>query len=124
MDFNGQYLTYAEYQSLGGTLDEVPFNILETTARGMVDALTLGRLKGLESQITEVKVCIFELIDNMPLPASSSKNISSENIDGYSVNYGTKTTKEQQALYDEIIRSNLLMCKLEDGTPYMYCGVE
>lgn len=122
MIFDGQYLTFAEYQSLGGTLDEVPFNKYELTARGMVDALTLGRLKGLETQINEVKVCIFELIDNMP--KESNKNLSSESIDGYSVSYANKATQEQQNLYEEIIRSNLLMCKLEDGTPYLYCGVD
>jgi len=122
MIFNGQYLTYAEYQSLGGTLDEVPFSILELTARGMVDERTHNRLKGLQEQKTEVKVCIFELIDNMPKP--SKTNISSENIDGYSVSYANKTSIEQQKLYDEIIRSNLIMCQLEDGTPYLYCGVD
>ena len=124
MIFDGQYLTFAEYQSLGGTLAEVPFNILEQTARGMVDNLTLGRLKGLETQANEVKVCIFELIDNMPEPITKAKNVASENIDGYSVSYANKTSQEQQTLYDEIIRSNLLMCRLEDGTPYLYCGVD
>ena len=123
MIFDGQYLTYAEYKSLGGTLDEVPFNILEQTARGIVNERTHNRLKNLEYQCKEVKICMFELIDNMP-PISKNKNVSSENIDGYSVSYANKTTQEQQKLYDEIIRSNLMMCQLEDGTPYLYCGVK
>ena len=123
MIFNGQYLTYAEYQSLGGTLDEVPFNILELKARGMIDERTLGRLQDLEEQRNEVKVCMFELINNMSTE-TTGKNISSENIDGYSVSYSTKTTQEQKLVYDDIIRSNLLMCRLEDGTPYLYCGVD
>lgn len=122
MRFDGQYLTYEEYQSLGGTLDEVPFSILEMTARGMVDERTHNRLKALEHQIPEVKVCMFELIDNMP--KSNTNNITSENIDGYSVSYAQKTSMEQKRLYDEIIRSNLIMCQLEDGTPYLYCGVD
>lgn len=122
MEFSGQYLTYEEYQSLGGTLEEVPFNIMELTARGMVNERTHNRLKNLEAQTNEVKVCIFELIDNMP-NVMSQKNVSSENIDGYSVSYANKTSIEQQKLYDEIIRSNLMMCQLEDGTPYLYCGV-
>lgn len=123
MEFNGQYLTYAEYQSLGGTLDEVPFNILELTARGIVDERTLGRLKDLPEQITQVKVCIFELINQIST-LTTEKNVASENIDGYSVSYATKTTQEQQQVYDDIVRNNLLMCRLEDGTPYMYCGVD
>ena len=122
MIFDGQYLTYAEYQSLGGTLDEVPFNIMELTARGILNERTHNRLKSLETQINEVKICMFELIDNMP-SITSPKNVSSESIDGYSVSYTQKTTIEQQKLYDEIIRSNLMMCQLDDGTPYLYCGV-
>ena len=124
MIFDGQYLTYAEYQSLGGTLAEVPFNVLELTARGIVNQRTLNRLINLETQINEVKVCMFELINNMQASITSKSNISSENIDGYSVSYANKTTIEQQKLYDEIIRNNLMMCKLEDGTPYLYCGVD
>lgn len=123
MNFSGQYLTYAEYQSLGGTLEEVPFNILELTARGMVDNLTLGRLKNLNSQIEQVKVCIFELIGKIST-TTTAKELASESIDGYSVSYATKTTEEQAKLYDDIIRNNLLMCRLDDGTPYLYCGVD
>lgn len=121
MIFDGQYLTYAEYKNLGGTLDEVPFNVMELTARGILNERTHNRLKGLDTQINEVKVCMFELIDNIP---QTTKNITSENIDGYSVSYANKTSIEQQKLYDEIIRSNLMMCSLEDGTPYLYCGVD
>ena len=29
MEFNNQYLSYEEYKTLGGTLGEMPFNILE-----------------------------------------------------------------------------------------------
>lgn len=123
MNFSGQYLTYAEYKSLGGTLDEVPFNILELTARGMIDERTLGRLKNLESQIDNVKVCIFELIGKMDTTAYE-KDKSSESIDGYSVSYATTGAEEKVKAYDDIIRSNLLMCRLEDGTPYLYCGVD
>lgn len=114
-----QYLTFAEYQDLGGTLDEVPFNTLELTARGILDQRTFGRLKSLETQINEVKICIYQLINNI---STSSKGISSESIDGYSVSY--LDTKQKASVYDDIIRNNLSMCRLEDGTPYLYCGVE
>ena len=33
MEFKGQYLTYQEFKALGGTLDEMPFNLLEYNAR-------------------------------------------------------------------------------------------
>lgn len=123
MIFDGQYLTYAEYQSLGGTLPEVPFNALELTARGIINERTLNRLKDLPEQINEVKVCVFQLINSL-VKSAEICGLSSENIDGYSVTYAAKPTKEQEELYNDIVRDNLLMCRLEDGTPYMYCGVD
>ena len=124
MNYNEQYLSYAEYKQLGGNLDEVPFNVLELKARGKVDERTLGRIKNLPNQITEVKACIYQLIETMNTNESrKAKNISSENTDGYSVNYGTSTSTEENKQYDDIIRDYLLTCKLEDGTPYLYCGV-
>ena len=52
MEFKGQYLTYEEYLSLGGTLDQTPFNLLEYNARKKIDERTFGRLvdKGQEYQ--------------------------------------------------------------------------
>ena len=124
MNFNEQYLTYGEYKQLGGNLDEMPFNVLELKARGKVDERTLGRLKNLPIQITEVKTCIYQLIESMNTNESrKAKNISSESTDGYSVNYGTSTSTEENKQYDDIIRDYLLTCKLEDGTAYLYCGV-
>ncbi len=124
MNFNEQYLSYAEYKIMGGNLNEMPFNVLELKARRKVDERTLGRLKNLSNQITEVKTCIYQLIESMNTNESrKSKNISSESTDGYSVNYGTSTSAEENKQYDNIIRDYLLTCKLEDGTPYLYCGV-
>ena len=57
MEFKGQYLTYTEYQDLGGTLKEMPFNILEFKARKQIDNMTFNRLTSLEKQKQEVKMC-------------------------------------------------------------------
>lgn len=124
MNFNEQYLSYAEYRQLGGSLGEMPFNVLELRARRKVDERTLGRLKNLSSQITEVKTCIYQLIESMNrYDSQKAKNISSESTDGYSVSYGTTTSAGESKQYDDIIRDYLLTCQLEDGTPYLYCGV-
>ena len=45
MEFEGQYLTYEEYIDLGGTLDLMPFNLLEFEARRKIDIRTQSRLK-------------------------------------------------------------------------------
>lgn len=124
MNFNTQYLSYAEYRQLGGKLDEMPFNVLELRARGKVDERTLGRLKELPSQITEVKACVFRLIEVMNNnDTQKAQNISSENTDGYSVTHGTIDSTEETKQYNGIIRDYLIECRLPDGTPYMYCGV-
>lgn len=130
MDFSEQYLTYNEYLALGGTLDQMPFNLLEFRARQNVDKYTFGRLKDLDSQIQEVKLCIYELINTInsyDAFKGANKGIASENIDGYSISYATPSTNITDAQESEIkgiVKEYLVDCKLEDGTPYMYCGAK
>ena len=57
MEFEGQYLTYAEYRSLGGTLDITPFNLLEFEARRKVDIETQSRLN--EAFSSASRICRF-----------------------------------------------------------------
>ena len=90
--FNGQYLTYAEYRSLGGTLEETPFNLLEFEARKQIDLRTQRRLLNVETIPNEVKLCDFHLISKIEsfantIQATSQNNITQETIDGYSVAY-------------------------------------
>ena len=130
MEISGQYLTYAEYKALGGTLTEMPFKILEFEARQNVDKYTFGRLKELENQNNEVKLCIYKLIgmiDSYNSLEMQNKGISGENTDGYSISYLTPSTTVTQAKNSEIqgiVKEYLIDCKLEDGTPYMYCGAD
>ena len=89
MEFSGQYLTYEEYKGLGGTLDLMPFNLLEFGARNQIDLRTKNRLVN-ESKIPQkVKICLFNLIEkiNSYVLTSVNGNIASESTDGYSVNY-------------------------------------
>lgn len=57
------YLSYDEYQTMGGALDETAFNNLEWEAQCQVDYWTFHRLSD-ESEYPEaVKRCIFKLIE-------------------------------------------------------------
>ena len=132
MEFTNQYLTYQEYQGLGGTLGEAPFNILEMEARKDIDKYTTGKLMDLDTQINEVKVCMYMLINeinsynNLSVSEDGSKVIASENTDGYSVSYLTaneSTLKANTERIKTIIKTYLAECRLEDGTPYLYVGV-
>ena len=93
MDFRGQYLTYDEYQALGGTLDMTPFNLLEFEARRKIDILTSDRLRNLDEVPEEVKLCVNALVNSIDgynktsYSIADKGNVASENIDGYSLHY-------------------------------------
>ena len=92
MEFSGQYLTYLEYTSLGGTLPETSFNLLEYEARKQIDLRTQKRLVDIETIPNKVKLCDFHLISKIEsfartIQTASSKDITQESIDGYSVTY-------------------------------------
>lgn len=127
MEFNNQYLTYEEYKSLGGTLGEMPFNILELKARQIINERTQNRLKDVEQIPQEVKICVYDLINTMNKynmsNNSTSSNISSENTDGYSVTYksGTEMTAEQKAQYEDVMLTDLYGV-IVNGESILYLG--
>lgn len=128
MAFNEQYLTYAEYKELGGSLDQMPFQILEFEAKKEIDKNTFGRIKEIKNQKQEVKLCVFELIKTLnsyKVKENENKSVSSESIDGYSISYNNQlesNLKAQGIEVNKIIKTYLSDCKLEDGTPYLYRG--
>ena len=104
MTFDGQYLDYRTYKSLGGTLEETPFNLLEYNARKKIDERTFGRLIGIENIPQELKLCTYELInvlDSYSSYKTNSKGISSEGIDGYSISYQAPTKEIMETLDKE-----------------------
>ena len=134
MTFEGQYLTYAEYQTLGGSaIGDMPFNLLEFEARRQIDIRTFNRLKDSEGIPQEVKLCEYALINglqdfaNNTSNVSSNGNVASENTDGYSISYITadkisEIVKSKQNEIDDIIRTYLLGV-IVNGEHIMYCGV-
>ena len=116
MSFENQYLTYAEYQALGGTLEETPFNVLEYEARKQINIRTQNRLVNEESQTDEVKLCVFHLIEKINsysnASSNASGNIASESTDGYSISYVNATqiseiVKSKNVELDDIIMNDL-----------------
>ena len=92
MEFEGQYLTYSEYQELGGNLDQMPFDLLEYQARKEIDLYTKQRLKDIETIPEEVKMCDFDLINTLSKYIQEqgfNVNYTSETIDGYSKSFAT-----------------------------------
>ena len=100
------YLTYAEYQSMGGTLEEATFNDLEFEAEALVNWYTFNRLKKDTIFPTELKRLMKYLINmaafkNKMVAASggegaalSSGAITSQSNDGVSVSYNVLNAKD------------------------------
>ncbi len=127
MTFEGQYLTYAEYQELGGSaIGEMPFNLLEFEARKQIDLRTHKRLVGQEEIPNEVKLCIMHLIDIIILYQNeNNRNISSESVGSYSVSYGnniSEVIKNKSAEFDDVILNDLYGLII-NGEHVIYNGV-
>ena len=129
MEFKGQYLTYQEYLALGGTLDEMPFNLLEFNARKKIDERTFGRLVDKGQEYKEVKLCIYNMIITLNSYSSydtQNKAISSESTDGYSISYGTPQKSIIEAKNSELedIMNSYLANIVIDNVPVLYRGAD
>ena len=129
MEFNGQYLTYQEYLALGGTLEEMPFNLLEFNARKKIDERTFGRLVDKGQEYKEVKLCIYNMIITLNSYTSydtQNKAISSESTDGYSISYGTpqKSITEAKNIELEDVINSYLANIVIDNVPVLYRGAD
>ena len=132
MEKSERYLTYQDYRSMGGTLDLMPFNLLEFEARRKIDERTQNRLKNVDEIPLEVKMCMLRLVSMMSTYdetlENSTKGIASENIDGYSVSYITgnqvsEIIKNKVKEIDEII-TTYLMGVVVNGEHILYLGVK
>lgn len=116
------YLTYAEYQSMGGTLDETTFNDFEFQARAQIDWYTFNRLQK-ESVLPEaVKRCEYHLIDLLfkaataqatpgatPLNSGVAAGVASQSNDGVSISYNTLSASEALKVAKEEIQTTIDM---------------
>ena len=133
MTFEGQYLTYAEYQALGGSaIGEMPFNLLEFEARRQINIRTFNRINA-DDVTQEIKLCDYNLINSLKGFLETNNNIvnggniKSENTDGYSISYVSASeisdiVKSKQSEIDDIVRTYLLGV-IYNGEHLMYVGV-
>ena len=127
MTFEGQYLTYAEYQALGGSaIGEMPFNILEFEARKQIDLATQKRLVNETTIPNEVKMCDFHLINKIQLYQNdTNRNINSESVGSYSVSYNndiTKLIEDKSVELNDIVIQDLYGV-IVNGEHILYIGV-
>ena len=133
MDFSGQYLTYEEYKGLGGTLSEMPFNLLEFETRKRIDNRTQNRIKNMSSKPEEVKLCVNAMINTLEQyvidnSKGINKNVASESIDGYSVSYITgsqvqEAIKSKKSELEDIMQTYLGDIRTSENIPVLYLGL-
>ena len=122
MEFKNQYLTYSEYQEIGGKLQQMPFNLLEYRARKEIDRNTFNRFASINDYPQELKLCINDLINEIQ-NYNEIGNKASETVGSYSVTFNKPVTTEEQKTLNNIIKSYLLETKI-NGIPVLYCGVD
>lgn len=132
MKFENQYLTYTEYRLLGGSLDIMPFNLLEFESRKIIDGRTQNRLIGIEEIPQEVKLCVNNMVDILNSYISKNrdidKNVVSETVGSYSVTYLTTgeiqdALKSKRAELEDIMMNYLLNCVV-NNEHLMYLGAK
>lgn len=133
MEFEGQYLTYEDYKGLGGTLDLMPFNLLEFECRRKIDLRTSNRLKETDygDIPQEIKMCEFELINSLngyrqSITSASVSNVASVSTDGYSESYITPAqiqdiVKSRSSEINDAIRE-YLGGVIFNGEHLLFCG--
>ncbi len=101
------YLTYTEYQEMGGTLDETTFNNTEFEAESIVDWYTFNRLQKETTFPEALKKCIFAImqyivaqqqVNGVATDAAQNDNagagIASQSNDGVSVSYNILSARD------------------------------
>lgn len=133
------YLSYAEYQNMGGTLDETAFNDLEFQAECEVDWYTFNRLRN-EAELPDVlKRCMYSLIKLIseqqqayvvnPLDSNGNikAGIASQSNDGVSTSFNTLSAQSAAELIkqkiEDTIKKQLASVTNSLGRKVLYRGL-
>ena len=119
MDMSPRYLTYEEYQEVGGTLEETDFNYYAYEAESYIDWYTFNRLHNSTTIPAAVKRCEVYLIgliqerlsalgvSNADTSGGSAgdvlKSIMSQSNDGVSVSYNALAARDATSLLSQEI---------------------
>lgn len=124
-----QYLTYAQYQTWGGTMSEAAFNLAEIKARARIDAMTQGRVAAMQTVPEQVQAAMMEIITvdgTYSAAAQAAAPVAASfTTDGYSESYGSaesRTAAIEKQLTASIL--TLLDGVVDDnGVPLTFAGV-
>jgi hypothetical protein len=120
-----QYLTYEEYQEIGGELDETAFKRNINRACAMIDIRTQSRLGAFESIPQIVKIVCADLVgyiatNTVEKPFVTSKSQSAGGV-SESESYAVKTADDFTNDLDRIFEP-LAVVKTKNGISLLYKG--
>lgn len=126
---HAKYLSFAEYQAMGGELSEADFNLAEFRCRKRIDRQTFDRIQDMELVPEAVKLCMMSLIGiDSKVGAEAQVDapvVTSFNTDGYSESYGKALgVEDAEKTMSFSIRSMLWGEKDDRGVPLLYRGCE
>jgi hypothetical protein len=110
------YITFDDYQSLGGKLPEADFNRHEFAARKEIDFHTFNRLQEIDPVPENLKMCTLELIERELCGKLDGQDYISQSAGKLS---GTKESLKGKAA--ELIRK-YLDGMTANGIPVFYAG--
>ena len=133
------YLTYEEYQNMGGTLDATTFSDFEFEARTQIDWYTFNRLQK-ETEFPEaVKRCVYSLIrllqnkqqamlvGGTSADGQTQAGIASQSNDGVSVSFNTLSARDlvdmSKTQIEETVQRYLQGVMNSLGQKVLYRGV-
>lgn len=119
-----KYIEYAEYQQLGGTLDEPTFNYILPEAQIKIDYFTSNRLHDVTSIYDEVKLLVVRIIDFLGA-TKSCVNDSQVGLSSYSngiESFGFNNASDTEEVKDNRIY-RLVKEYLSDYPELLYRGV-
>jgi len=110
------YLTFADYQTMGGDLPQLDFNRQEFAARKEIDFLTFNRLQNIDPVPENLKMCVLELVQRGFCGNLDGQDFISQGSGKLS---GTKESLKGRAA--ELIRKYLDGMTV-NGIPVFYAG--
>lgn len=106
------YLTYEDYQNMGGTLDQTSFEEYGFEAQTVIDWYTFNRLQKDTEFPEAVKRCMYELIKYAKLKA-----------DAMIMGSQTTTTTDSQGNVTTVVTSGSIASQSNDGVSISYNAV-
>ena len=120
------YLTYDEYNAIGGICDLTAFNRNIDRACSIIDNATHNRIEGMAEVPQRAKALCRDLVEYLARYSTSDMVVSSRSQSAGGVSesesYVTKTDVELQADIDNMITDYLLNVTDDNGTPLLYRG--